>query len=112
MGINNLISDVDNILRFKLKNYFSNYYAILAEKLDDTKAGENWGEFLEYGTNDRRVIELQNVGIPRHLANFLLENYSEFFVFEGGALRTISKSALIETMDVSSPEFKELLEVI
>ena len=112
MVINNLISDVDNILRFKLKNYFSNYYAILAEKLDDTKAGENWGEFLEYGTNDRRVIELQNVGIPRHLANFLLENYSEFFVFEGGALITISKSALIETMDVSSPEFKELLEVI
>ena len=112
MVINNLISDVDNILRFKLKNYFSNYYDILAEKLGDMSAGENWGEFLEYGTNDRRVIELQNVGIPRHLANFLLENYSELFVFEGGALMNIRKEALIEAMDVDSSEFKELLEVI
>ncbi|WP_428239473.1 DEAD/DEAH box helicase [Gynuella sp.] len=112
MVINNLISDVDNILRFKLKNYFSNYYDILAEKLGDKNAGENWGEFLEYGTNDQRVIELQNVGIPRHLANFLLENHSEFFVFKGGVLLDIRKDYLIEAMDVNSPEFKELLEVI
>lgn len=112
MVINNLISDVDNILRFKLKNYFSNYYDILAEKLGDKRAGENWGEFLEYGTNDSRVIELQNVGIPRHLANFLLENYSEFFIFENGSLMHIRKTALIDAMNVKSPEFKELLEVI
>lgn len=110
--INNLISDVDNILRFKLKNYFSNYYDILAERLGDKNAGENWGEFLEYGTNDRRVIELQNIGIPRHLANFLLEKHSEFFVFESGTLLSIRRESLIEAMDESSPEFKELLEVI
>ncbi|AJQ95795.1 DEAD/DEAH box helicase [Gynuella sunshinyii] len=110
--INNLISDVDNILRFKLKNYFSNYYDILAEKLGDKNAGENWGEFLEYGTNDWRIIELQNIGIPRHLANFLLENHSEFFVFEGGSLLSIRKESLIEAMDENSPEFKELVEVI
>lgn len=112
MVINNLISDVDNILRFKLKNYFSNYYDILAEKLGDKNAGENWGEFLEYGTNDWRVIELQNIGIPRHLANFLLENHSEFFVFESGSLLSIRRESLIEAMDENSPEFKELLEVI
>jgi len=112
MVINNLISAVDNILRFKLKNYFSNYYDILAERLGDNNAGENWGEFLEYGTNDRRVIELQNIGLPRHLAKFLLDNYSEFFDFEGGALMSIRKTALIDAMDVNSPEFKELLEVI
>ncbi|WP_347332017.1 DEAD/DEAH box helicase [Marinimicrobium locisalis] len=110
--INNLISDVDNILRFKLKNYFSNYYDILAEKLGDKSAGENWGEFLEYGTNDWRVIELQNIGIPRHLANFLLENHSEFFVFENRALLDIKKEALIDSMDENSSEFKELLDVI
>lgn len=110
--INNLISDIDNILRFKLKNYFSNYYEILAERLGDNNAGENWGEFLEYGTNDRRVIELQNIGFPRHLAKFLLDNYSEFFDFDGGALVSVRKSALLDAMDINSPEFKELLEVI
>ena len=110
--INNLISDIDNILRFKLKNYFSNYFDILTEKLGDNNAGENWGEFLEYGTNDPRVIELQNIGFPRHLANFLLENHGEFFVFDGGALMNMKKAALIETMDENSTEFKEVLEVI
>lgn len=110
--INNLISDVDNILRFKLKNYFSNYYDILVEKLGDKNAGENWGNYLEYGTNDLRVIELQNIGIPRHLANFLLENHSDFFVFEDGALLAVKKEALINAMNTESSEFKELLEVI
>ena len=110
--INNLISDIDNILRFKLKNYFSNYYDILSERLGDNNAGENWGEFLEYGTNDRRVIELQNIGLPRHLARFLLDNYSEFFDFEGEVLANVKKSGLIDAMDINSPEFKELLEVI
>lgn len=112
MVINYLISDIDNILRFKLKNYFSNYYDILAEKLGDKSTGENWGEFLEYGTNDRRVIELQNIGIPRHLSNFLLENHVEFFAFENGVLMNIRKTELIDAMDVDSSEFKELLEII
>lgn len=112
MVINDLISDVDNILRFKLKNYFSNYYAILSEKLENNNAGENWGEFLEYGTNDRRVIELQNIGLARHLAKFLLDNYSDYFDFVDGALMSVRKSELIDAMDRNSPEFKELLEVI
>lgn len=110
--INNLIADVDNILRFKLKNYFSNYYDILVEKFGENNAGENWGNFLEYGTNDPHVIELQNIGIPRHLANFLLENHGDFFVFGDGVLLAVKKEALIEAMDVSSAEFRELLEVI
>ncbi len=110
--INEIISNVENILRFKLKNYFGNYYDLLVEKLGKEQAGSNWGEFLEYGTNDIRIIELQNISIPRHLASYLLENYAEFFLFEKNILISVQKEKLLEKMDKSSVEFKELVEVL
>lgn len=110
--INEIISNIDNVLRFKLKNYFGNYYDISSEKLGAGNAGKNWGEFLEYGTTDLRIIELQNIGIPRHLANYLLENYSSFFKFDRGSLVSFERFSLINEMNENSVEFKELIEVI
>ncbi|TXR53845.1 DEAD/DEAH box helicase [Reinekea thalattae] len=110
--INEIISNIDNILRFKLKNYFGNYYELLAEKLGEASAGKNWAEYLEYGTTDYRIIELQNIGIPRHLASYLLKNYHQYFKFYQGVLVEVEKGNLFKVMDQSAVEFKELLEVI
>jgi hypothetical protein len=110
--INEIISNIDNILRFKLKNYFGNYYELLVGRLGKDEAGKNWGEFLEYGTTDFRVIELQNIGIPRHLANYLLQNYAENFEFDCNVLISINRDGLLDKMDKNSVEFKELIEVI
>lgn len=110
--INEIISNIDNILRFKLKNYFGNYYELLAEKLGEESAGKNWAEYLEYGTTDSRIIELQNIGIPRHLASYLLKNYHQYFKFYQGVLVEVEKDNLLKVMDQSAVEFKELLEVI
>lgn len=110
--INEIISNIDNILRFKLKNYFGNYYELLVERLGEGFAGKNWAEYLEYGTTDFRIIELQNIGIPRHLASYLLRNFDQFFQFDQGVLVRVKKDSLLEAMDQSSIEFKELLEVI
>jgi hypothetical protein len=112
MVVNEIITNIDNILRFKLKNYFGNYYEILVEKLGKDKAGKNWGEFLEYGTTDFRIIELQNIGIPRHLASYLLQHYKIFFEFENNILISFDREKLLDDMDSSSVEFKELLDVI
>lgn len=110
--INEIISNIDNILRFKLKNYFGNYYELLVERLGEGSAGKNWAEYLEYGTTDFRIIELQNIGIPRHLASYLLKSFDQFFQFDHGALIRVKRDGLLEAMDHSSAEFKELLEVI
>ncbi|EGL43909.1 hypothetical protein HMPREF9966_0024 [Streptococcus anginosus SK52 = DSM 20563] len=48
--INELLKDVENILRFKVKNYVMNYL-----KLTGQDEGE-WQNYLEYGTNDNIVI--------------------------------------------------------
>ena len=112
MVINQIISDIDNVLRFKIKNYFSNYHDLLNHKLGEDNSGPNWADFLEYGTTDYRVIELQNMGIPRHLANYLLENSISFFKFDKGVLMSFDRDGLLDSMDKSSTEFKELIEVV
>lgn len=110
--INEIISNIDNVLRFKLKNYFGNFYELLKDRLGKNNAGENWGEFLEYGTTDFRVIELQNIGIPRHLSSYLLNKYAESFEFDQNVLISINREGLLDKMDKTSVEFKEVLEVI
>ena len=97
--INNLISDIDNVLRFKIKNYFLNYYLIVSKKNGKQTAGDNWAEYVEYGTTDDIVIELQNIGLPRHLSVMIKDNYMDFLTFEDGMLIDLDAKALIENID-------------
>ncbi len=110
--INDIVSDIDNILRFKLKNYFGNYHELLVQKLGKKLAGPNWADYLEYGTNDYRITELQNIGIPRHLASYLLGKHQDVFTFERKQLTDMNESLLLKKMDKESTEYKELQEVL
>ncbi|KIM10565.1 MAG: helicase [Sulfuricurvum sp. PC08-66] len=109
--INLVISDIDNVLRFKLKNYFENYYMLLKEKLGALNAGANWADFLEYGTTDSKIIELQNIGIPRHLAQYILENHESCLLFENGLLQSINKNKLHQNFDIESNLYNEFCEL-
>lgn len=111
--INNLISDIDNVLRFKIKNYFLNYYLIVSEKIGKENSGPNWAEYVEYGTTDSVIIELQNIGIPRHLSVMIKDDYAEFLTFEDGVLVDINAEALIGNIDCDryQDEFEELKEI-
>jgi len=109
--INELITNIDNILRFKFKNYFENFYLLLDKKLGSKNAGVNWSEYLEYGTTDYKVIELQNIGIPRHLSMFILKKHSDCLTFEERYLVTFNHKKLLDSIDKKSAEFKELNEI-
>lgn len=111
--INNLISDIDNFLRFRIKNYFINYYLIVLEKFGKGIAGKNWAEYVEYGTTDDIIIELQNIGIPRHLSLLIKKDYSDFLSFEDGVLVDINIEALIDNIDDNKykDEIEEIREI-
>lgn len=111
MVINDLIYDIDNVLRFKLKNYFENYFNLIKEKHGSEFAGENIAEFLEYGTVDHRIIELQNIGFSRHLATFLMEEFQEYLLFEGNDLIHIKAHDILVHLQKESAEYQELIEV-
>ncbi len=109
--INLVISDIDNILRFKLKNYFENYYTLLKEKFGVQNAGANWADYLEYGTTDNKVIELQNIGIARHLAQHILDNHEDCLLFENNLLQSVDKNKLYQDFDVESNLYSEFCEL-
>lgn len=76
--INNILNDIDYILRFRIMRYFDNHYRILEAKLGKEQAGANWANFLEYGSTTKEIIELQNLGFPRNLASMLFKDFYSF----------------------------------
>ncbi|WP_373435282.1 helicase-related protein [Metamycoplasma equirhinis] len=77
--INDVVSDVENILRFKIKNYVSNYQALLKNKENLNVNVVDWESYIEYGTTDNKAIEIQNLGFPRNIAIFLRDKYLDAF---------------------------------
>ena len=77
--INDVVSDIENILRFKIKNYVSNYQALLKNKENLNVNVADWESYIEYGTTDNKAIEIQNLGFPRNLAIFLRDKYLDAF---------------------------------
>lgn len=111
MVVNEVISSIDNLLRFKIKNYFENYFMILKEKVGEKEAGANWADFLEYGTTNYKVIELQNIGISRHLAQYILEKHDDCLSFENNILEELNKEKVYHDFDVDSNNYEEFCEL-
>lgn len=109
--INNLIGDIDNVLRFKLEKYFNNYYLLIKEKYGKKKAGANWAEYLEYGTTNKEIIELQNIGFSRHLAKYILDTHSDCLKFENSILEHLDDKKLENDFNKDSDEYHEYKEI-
>lgn len=67
--------NIENILIFKIKNYVSNYQALLKNKENLNVNVADWESYIEYGTTDNKTIEIQNLGFPRNIAIFLRDKY-------------------------------------
>lgn len=109
--INNLTGDIDTGLRFKIRNYLLNFALICYEKTKDD-VFILWVNYLEYGTTNNSVIALQTVGLPRHLANFIIEYHSDCMTFSGEQLIAFDQDKLLNELNASEfpQEFKELSE--
>ncbi|MEH6949727.1 hypothetical protein V7068_22330, partial [Bacillus sp. JJ634] len=92
-----------------IQKYVNHYYLMLQEVLGKDNAGTNWANFIEYGTRSSAEITLQNLGLSRHVADYLLRNYLEYFKFKNGRLINIMKNKLIEELDENSIERQEVL---
>lgn len=111
--INKIISDIENILRFKIKSYTKNYVEL--SKIKNQNSSRNtlnisWDDYLEYGTTDLIIIELQNLGFPRHLAAFLKKNYLDFFIIEEDTIVDFYEEKLLDDLFNSSHK-QEFLEI-
>ena len=110
--INRTISEIDTVIRFTLKNYFENYYAILEAREGKRNCGQDWALYMEHGTTKKELIEIQKLGVPRHLSKLFYDDFSEFFVYSNdGELVSLKTKPIYEKLcSGRKAEYKELLE--
>lgn len=96
--VNTLIFDIEHKLRFKIKNYFENYSLLMIEKYGEKQSGVNWSDFLEYGTNNYKIIDLQNLGITRHLAKYIAEFHADCLQYQNNVLVDIDKEKILDAL--------------
>jgi replicative superfamily II helicase len=110
--IENIIDDIEHVLRFLLEKYFNHYYQVLLNILGENHAGENWASLLEYGTQNRVVIALQNIGLSRHTALSVYDRGRIFLNIEDGKLKRINKEGLLRIFSSISIEYDELQKML
>ena len=108
--INNLIYDIDNFLRFRIKNYLTNYELLVKSVKGDVI--EPWSSYIEYGTCKKEIIALQDIGVSRHLATYLFENHSDSFQSSNGEITYIDLSQILTTIDEEDSDEKSELEEV
>ncbi|MCC7004740.1 DEAD/DEAH box helicase [Candidatus Nomurabacteria bacterium] len=110
--IEQIMSDIENGLRFKIEKYFLNYYLISKYVLGEENAGQDWSEFIEYGTTDKRVIEMQNLGFSRGASRYLISEHGNFLSFsENEELLDVSEGELINAFDTKNEHYEEVKEI-
>lgn len=75
--ISEVLSVIDKIVLFKLSNYFlkiSNAY----KEIKGKPAPNDWYEFVEYGSTNKRSIEIQKYGFSRESALYILKHEAEY----------------------------------
>ena len=110
--IEKLIEDIDYILRFLLEKYFNHYFQILVSLYGEDEAGENWASLLEYGTQNRIAIALQNLGLSRNTALKIYEKARSALIVEDNKLKDINKSQVLSHFRRDSLEFQEISKVL
>ena len=110
--IGRIIKDIESVLRFQFEKYFNHYYMVIKSILGEDNAGENWASLLEYGTRNKIIIALQNVGLSRHSATEIYENHRSVLKMEGNRLKSIDKESLIKELDRGSLAYEEVNNVL
>lgn len=110
--IENTIDDIEYILRFLLEKYFNHYYQILVKILGEDNAGENWATLLEYGTQNRIIIALQNIGLSRNTAIKIYQNHRVTLTIIDGKLSSINKIKLLDAFKKETLEYEEIRKVL
>ena len=110
--IEDIIDDIERVLRYLYQKYFNHYHQLVVQITGEENAGENWGTLLEYGTQNRIVIALQNLGLSRSSANLIYRSYGSTLTIENQKLKAINKTLLLSSVSRNSLAYKEINNVL
>ena len=110
--IGEIIRDIEKVIRFHFEKYFNHYFLVLKHILGEDNAGDNWAVLLEYGTRNRIVIALQNLGLSRYTANIVYDKCRAALIVENGKLKGFEKSLILSMLRQNSLEYDEVYELL
>lgn len=110
--INNIITNIEDVLRYDFEKYFSHYYLLLESIFGEGNVGPNWSTFLEFGTRSKKNILLQNLGFSRYSAHLLLEEYADFLNFKEESRVSINKDIFKSNAKENGILLNELIKII
>lgn len=93
------LTDIEDVLLFQLSNYFIKFSNLYKKTLKLDSLKNDWSEYLDFGTNDKTVIELQKLGFSREVAKKLMEN-SGYLLIQNGFVKISNKAFDSENMRV------------
>lgn len=103
--ISEVLSVIDKIILFKLSNYFlkiSNAYKDIKGK----PAPNDWYELVEYGSTNKRSIEIQKYGFSREFALYILQHEAGYVYKSETELKL--KKSLLECPNKGAKAYAEL----
>ncbi|OBI54307.1 hypothetical protein A5667_25560 [Mycolicibacterium fortuitum] len=107
------LRDIDGGLRFRIISYLQNFYDLSVAALGQAEAGINVASLVEYGTTDRRAIQLQEVGFSRGVASELLAEYADYLTFsDSGELERIDDESLLAEQALGDDIRSELVAIL
>ncbi len=80
--------------------------------LGEGDSGENWAILLEYGTKNRIMIALQNLGLSRYTANIVSNKCKSALLIEDGKLKGFDKTTILNILRQGSLEYDEVNELL
>lgn len=110
--IENIIEDIEDVLRFLFEKYFNHYHQVVESILGEEFAGGNWASLLEYGTQNRIVIALQNIGLSRHTALKVYEKCRNALSIQEGKLKNVNKEVALTKFNTNSLEYDEIVRLL
>ena len=110
--IGNIIDEIEFVLRFQLEKYFNHYHMMVKNIVGEDNAGENWAMLLEYGTQNREIIALQNMGLSRYSAQKIFKECRGAFISENGQLKKVDKHKVLSKLQKDSIEYIEAQKLL
>ncbi|EWH13317.1 DEAD/DEAH box helicase domain-containing protein [Cellulophaga geojensis KL-A] len=110
--IEKIIEDIEYVLRFLFEKYFNHYYQVISNILGEDSAGENWASLLEYGTQNRIAIALQNIGLSRHTALAIYRKCRRALNVEEDKLKSINKNLILSEFKNGTLEYDEINRIL
>ncbi len=84
--ISDVLSVIDKIILFKFSNYFLKV-AKAYKKIRGQDPKDNWYEFVEYGSTNKRAITIQKHGFSRESAMYILRQGQKYIAAEEPELK-------------------------